>query len=61
MTRYGPHDPDTAPGAASVLVGGIAWGYPSGPTRTYPVPRLVEMPPALVAQRARLNTMAAEA
>lgn len=52
MSRYGPHDPSTAPD--SVLVLDLhKWPDRAG--------RLVPLPPALVAQRERVNTMAYQA
>jgi hypothetical protein len=52
---YGPHDPATAPTTVTVLAGGVRSGdrvtrYPSEEER--------QLPAALVAQRAAINTRA---
>lgn len=51
MSRYGPHDPQTAP-AWVVVLGPQEWPNREG------VP--VRIPAPLVAQRARINTRASE-
>lgn len=51
---YGPHRPEDAPNAVSVLSGGASQGRPV-------ITEVRQLPAALVRQREQLNTLAHEA
>jgi hypothetical protein len=53
---YGPHRPEDAPNAVTVLGPGLNQGSTS-----YPMPEVRPLPAALVRQRERINQLAHEA